>query len=72
MATKTCKHTSLVPLELAFGKISYTSNPFQRIVSWDDHNIVSCHRARVIKYLCTYCGAIIDVPLYKKEQSDES
>lgn len=72
MATnKTCKHTSLVPLELSFGKISYTSNPFQKVVAWDEYNIMACHRARVVKYLCTYCGAVIDVPLYKKGETHD-
>lgn len=60
----TCKHPNLVPLELKFGKVTYTdppNNSFKKVVIWDEWNIVACHRARVVKYYCPDCKAVINI-----------
>jgi len=67
-----CKHPNLLPLEISFGKIGFTKSPepYDKVVVWDEYNIMSCHRMRVTKYYCPTCSAIIEVSTNYKEKKE--
>lgn len=66
-----CNHKNLVPLEYTFGKVGFTKSPepYDKVLTWDEYNLMSCHRMRVTSYYCTDCLAEIHIPLkiHRKE-----
>jgi hypothetical protein len=67
-----CNHKNLVPLEYTFGKVGFTKSPepYDKVLTWDEYNLMSCHRMRVTAYYCCDCHAEIHIPtkIHKVEE----
>lgn len=66
-----CQHKNLVPLEFTFGKVGFTKSPepYDKVLTWDEYNLMSCHRMRVTTYYCPDCLSEIHIPtkIHRKE-----